>query len=79
MQSADFINTLIFPGGCCPALSSLLSAMTANTSLYLDNMTNTNLHYAETLRRWRYRFNNALPKVIELGFDDTFIRFIMIY
>ena len=79
IKSADFANTIIFPGGCCPSVSALLSAMAEHSSLYLDNCTNTNLHYAETLRQWRKRFNDNLPRVLELGFDDTFIRLWNLY
>jgi len=79
VKTADFINTIIFPGGCCPSLSALLNAMAANSMLHLDTATNTNLHYAETLRRWRQRFNDNLPRVYELGFDDAFIRLWNLY
>jgi len=74
VKSADYINSIIFPGGCCPSLSALLSAMALNSKLHLESASNTNSHYAETLRRWRYKFNTSLPKVKALGFDDTFIR-----
>jgi cyclopropane-fatty-acyl-phospholipid synthase len=56
-KSADFLNTIIFPGGCCPSLSALLNAMATNSTLHLENAVNMNLHYAHTLRLWRYRFN----------------------
>jgi cyclopropane-fatty-acyl-phospholipid synthase len=78
-KSADFANTIIFPGGCCPSVSALLNAMAANSTLHLENMNNLNLHYAETLKQWRYRFNEALPRILELGFDDTFIRLWNLY
>ena len=74
VKSADFINTIIFPGGCCPSLSALLSAMAAETTMHLESAININLHYAETLRRWSRKFNEALPRVLDLGFDDTFVR-----
>lgn len=79
VKSADFINTIIFPGGCCPSLSALLSAMATHSKMHLDSCTNTNLHYAETLRRWRKRFNENLPRVLEVGFDDTFLRLWNLY
>lgn len=78
-KTADFINTIIFPGGCCPSVSALLNAMSLNSTLHLENINNLNVHYAETLRRWRYRFNDSLPRVLELGFDDTFIRLWNLY
>lgn len=74
VKSADFLNTIIFPGGCCPSLSALLHAMAESSTLHLENAVNMNLHYAETLRHWRERFNKSLPRILELGFDDAFIR-----
>ena len=78
-KSADFLNTIIFPGGCCPSVSALLNAMSVTSTLHLENINNLNLHYAETLKQWRYRFNTNLPKILELGFDDTFIRLWNLY
>lgn len=49
--------------------------MMAKTELVLHCVENFNLHYAETLRRWRANFNAALEAVVRpLGFDDAFIR-----
>ena len=79
VKSADFLNTIIFPGGCCPSLGALLDAMASSSSLHLENAINLNLHYAETLRQWRQRFNRSLPRVLELGFDDAFIRLWNLY
>ena len=73
-NSADFINTIIFPGGCCPSLHALLDAMQSKSTLHLEGFDNISLHYAETLRQWRRRFNSQIPRVLELGFDDSFIR-----
>ena len=73
-KSADFLNTIIFPGGCCPSLSALLNAMALRSTLHLENAVNMNLHYAHTLRLWRQRFNDNERKIRQLGFDDAFIR-----
>ena len=32
------------------------------------------LSYVPTLRQWRHRFNDRLPEVRALGFDETFVR-----
>jgi cyclopropane-fatty-acyl-phospholipid synthase len=32
------------------------------------------LDYAETLRRWRLQFLEQTPKVLQLGFDERFMR-----
>ena len=79
VRSADFLNTIIFPGGCCPSLGALLNAMAESSTMHLEAVVNMNLHYAETLRQWRYRFNAQLPRILELGFDDAFIRLWNLY
>jgi cyclopropane-fatty-acyl-phospholipid synthase len=73
-KSTDFLNTIIFPGGCCPSLSALLNAMSLKSTLHLDSAINIDLHYAETLKRWRTKFNQNLPEIIRLGFDAAFFR-----
>jgi cyclopropane-fatty-acyl-phospholipid synthase len=75
LTTTDFINTVIFPGGCCPSLAALTDAMMRNSSLMLNSVDQFALHYGETLRRWRANFNAALDTVVRpLGFDDVFIR-----
>jgi len=78
-RSADFCNTVIFPGGCCPSLHALMDAMATQSTLHLDSCVNINLHYAHTLRLWRQRFNASLPRVLELGFDESFVRIWNLY
>eukprot|EP00616_Rhizochromulina_sp_CCMP1243_P000430 CAMPEP_0118970178 /NCGR_PEP_ID=MMETSP1173-20130426/7124_1 /TAXON_ID=1034831 /ORGANISM="Rhizochromulina marina cf, Strain CCMP1243" /LENGTH=996 /DNA_ID=CAMNT_0006919503 /DNA_START=1 /DNA_END=2991 /DNA_ORIENTATION=- len=72
--AADFINTVIFPGSCCPSLQALLTAMAAKSNFSLERLDNINLHYAETLREWRRRFNQQRARVRDLGFDELFVR-----
>ena len=49
--------------------------MMKKTSLIVNSVDQFNLHYGETLRRWRANFNACLDSVIRpLGFDDAFIR-----
>ena len=75
LKTTDFINTVIFPGGCCPSLAALTDAMMKHSTLMLNSVEQFNLHYGETLRRWRANFNAALDTVVRpLGFDDVFIR-----
>jgi predicted NAD/FAD-binding protein/cyclopropane fatty-acyl-phospholipid synthase-like methyltransferase len=76
LRTTDFINTIIFPGGALPCIAALTAAMMPRTNLILDTVDQFNLHYAETLRRWRANFNVAVNAGIvkPLGFDDAFIR-----
>ena len=75
LRSTDFINTIIFPGSCCPSLHALVDAAYKGSSLTLEHIDNIGLHYAETLREWRRRFNQQSNFVTTvLGFDDVFLR-----
>jgi cyclopropane-fatty-acyl-phospholipid synthase len=44
------------------------------TRLRTVNMLSLRLHYAETLRLWRERFNSQRYSLSALGFDDVFER-----
>ncbi len=70
---SDFIRKYIFPGGHLPC-PKLLGELSSQVGLVQQNELEFGLHYAETLRRWRDDFNERLPRVRELGFDERFIR-----
>ena len=75
LTSTDFINTVIFPGSCCPCLHALVDAAYKGSRLTLEHIDNIGLHYAQTLADWRRRFNAQSDFVTkELGFDDIFLR-----
>ena len=74
LRSTDFINTIIFPGSCCPCLHALVDAAYQGSRLTLEHIDNIGLHYAQTLADWRRRFNANEELVRSLGFDDIFIR-----
>jgi cyclopropane-fatty-acyl-phospholipid synthase len=74
LRSTDFINTVIFPGSCCPCLHALVDAAYKGSRLTLEHIDNIGLHYAQTLADWRRRFNANEALVKSLGFDDIFLR-----
>eukprot|EP00977_Amphora_coffeiformis_P027367 scaffold34606_cov192-Amphora_coffeaeformis.AAC.13 len=74
LRSTDFINTIIFPGSCCPSLHALVDAAYKQSCLTLEHVDNIGLHYAQTLAEWRRRFNASEETVRKLGFDDVFLR-----
>ena len=74
LRSTDFINTIIFPGSCCPSLHALVDAAYRQSCLTLEHVDNIGLHYAETLAEWRRRFNANEATVRQMGFDDVFLR-----
>jgi cyclopropane-fatty-acyl-phospholipid synthase len=74
LRSTDFINTIIFPGSCCPSLHALVDAAYKQSCLTLEHIDNVGLHYAQTLAEWRRRFNANEAVVRQMGFDDVFLR-----
>ena len=67
-----WINKYIFPGGYVPALSEILPAI-ERAGLYVTDIEVLRLHYAETLKAWRQRFNANRERVAEL-YDERFCR-----
>lgn len=74
LKSADFIQTTVFPGSCCPAITAMLSAVRDATDFRLAHLEDIGLHYARTLKEWRERFDAREDEVHALGYDDTFRR-----
>ncbi len=70
----DFVQRVIFPGGHLPSLEAMCAAMGTASTLYVHEVENIGMHYAETLRRWRARFLERESAVRSLGFDDRFVR-----
>ncbi|CAE5968618.1 unnamed protein product [Arabidopsis arenosa] len=72
--SSDFIKEYIFPGGCLPSLARVTSAMASSSRLCIENVENIGIHYYQTLRLWRKNFLDRQKQIMDLGFDDRFIR-----
>jgi cyclopropane-fatty-acyl-phospholipid synthase len=70
----DWIQKHIFPGGMLPSLTELSKAMTKHSRFTVEHLSNIGVDYAETLRRWRYAFEENREALLELGFDETFQR-----
>ncbi len=73
-RSVDWIQKHIFPGSLLLSLDRTGEAIRRSGDLWMHDLEDIGLSYAETLRRWRYRFNEQLDEVRRLGFDDYFIR-----
>ena len=68
----SWIRKYIFPGGYSPALSEVLPII-ERAELYLTDVEVLRLHYAETLKAWRRRFNANRWRIAEL-YDERFCR-----
>ena len=70
----DFIQRYIFPGGMLLSESRFRHIAEANGLAWHDQQ-DFGLHYAETLKRWRVRFDEAVDKrQLPAGFDEKFVR-----
>ena len=71
--STDFIQQYIFPGGCLPCPREFRREAEA-AGLTVEDEFAFGADYAETLKRWREQFLAARTQVLQLGFDERFIR-----
>lgn len=55
----DFIRSFVFPGSHLPSLGALVDAMSESTRFQVREVRSLAPDYAETLRRWRDRFERA--------------------
>ena len=72
-----WIAKYIFPGGYCPALSEVMPNV-EKSGLLVADIEILRLHYAETLRHWRWRFAANRDTIATL-YDDRFCRMFEFY
>ena len=69
----DFIQKYIFPGGVLPNENAINDSINvAGLQLLESHYFGTS--YAETLRRWHWRFEQKWTEIKKLGFDERFQR-----
>jgi cyclopropane-fatty-acyl-phospholipid synthase len=73
-RSYGWIQKYIFPGGMIPSQEAIEAVVARHTSLQVSRVHRFGLDYAETLRRWRTRFEEQWPVISAHGFDETFRR-----
>ncbi|PHM20575.1 MAG: SAM-dependent methyltransferase [Curvibacter sp. PD_MW3] len=73
VNSTDFIQQYIFPGGCLPSPSEFRRQAEAAGLKVVDELA-FGPDYAETLRRWRHQFLAERRRILQLGFDERFMR-----
>ena len=70
--TAPFIRKYIFPGGYIPSLSETTAAV-EESGLWITDIEILRLHYAQTIARWRERFENE-RSALALIYDERFCR-----
>ncbi len=73
-NTEDFIRRFVFPGGYLPSIGAVVEAVSTGTGMQLVGLNDFSAHYAETLRRWRERFEQGRAELANLGLDDRFHR-----
>jgi cyclopropane-fatty-acyl-phospholipid synthase len=74
-----WIRKYIFPGGQIASVAAIERTLADRTGLHVADQYTFGSHYAETLRRWRERFEARAAEVAALGFDETFRRMWSLY
>ncbi len=73
-NSYGWIQKHVFPGGLIPSRRAIEDTAQRHTTLRVSEVNTFGMHYAETLRRWRHRFNEQWWQVEAHGFDEVFRR-----
>jgi cyclopropane-fatty-acyl-phospholipid synthase len=73
-KNVDWIQKHIFPGSLLLSVHRVNTALRRTGDMFLHDLKDLGLDYAETLRRWRSAFNLNEAAVRALDFDTRFIR-----
>jgi cyclopropane-fatty-acyl-phospholipid synthase len=73
-KNVDWIQKHIFPGSLLLSIQRVNEALRQTGDLFLHDLKDLGLSYAETLKRWRLAFNQNEAAVRDLKFDTRFIR-----
>ncbi len=79
IDSVDFIQTHIFPGGCLLSNQELNNQFTKQTDMVIKQLHDYGFDYAYTLRDWRAAFMSKRSDILALGYDEAFIRLWVFY
>ena len=74
VKNVDFIQRHIFPGGHLPSVSLICDLLKNNTNMYMKQLSDYRIDYAQTLSAWRDSFLENREAIQQLGFNDDFIR-----
>ena len=74
IRSVDFIQKYIFPGSCIPSINAIQNSVTGSGDMVINDVRDIGHHYAKTLGDWRKKFTTNNKNIINLGFEEDFIR-----
>ena len=73
-SNTDFIQKYIFPNGMIHPLNRIIDSADKYGGLKIEKVTDISSHYVKTLQLWKNNFNKNKKKIIDLGYDDVFIK-----
>jgi cyclopropane-fatty-acyl-phospholipid synthase len=73
IAGTDFIQQYVFPGGCLPCPREVRAQAAAAGLEVIDELP-FGPDYARTLQAWREQFLHEQEQVLQLGFDQRFLR-----
>lgn len=73
-SSSDWIRKHIFPGGHLPSVGALAQAMAAGSRLNLVSLDQRGHDYARTLECWRRTLLARRREILDLDYDEAFLR-----
>jgi cyclopropane-fatty-acyl-phospholipid synthase len=71
--SSDYIRHHIFPGGMLPSVTRFKEEA-GRAGLAVSDVFSFGQDYARTCREWLVRFDDALPGIRALGYEEGFLR-----
>jgi cyclopropane-fatty-acyl-phospholipid synthase len=77
-NGVDFIQRYVFPGGML-LTKDIIREQTQKAGLLLEKIDCFGQSYAQTLKIWHERFEQAWPQISKLGFDERFRRMWKLY
>ncbi len=73
-KNVDWIQKHIFPGSLLPSISRIQKSINRTGTLCLVDFEDMTTSYVRTLVLWQQNFNQNIREVMQLGFDENFVR-----
>lgn len=73
-KGVDWIQKTIFPGSLLMSVGRVNEILLKTSDLFLHDLEDFGAFYVRTLGNWHDRFNAAKDSLVNLGFDEPFMR-----
>ncbi|TGK10431.1 class I SAM-dependent methyltransferase [Leptospira selangorensis] len=73
-KGVDFIQKHIFPGSLLPSIARINEAINKTGDMFLHELEDIGKYYDQTLMSWHKGFEENLPAIRSMGYDESFLR-----